>query len=365
MRNLTLFVGTTVLVIGVALALTTSPSITLAVVHGLLIQCWDKTQVCNVRACPSPNCVHTPLLQPRNKRRKNLKPQAARHPHSPSLSTQKKKKPAQQLLERSPATYVYSDDQNTIYAAGPHRDTGKWPFVPPGTLYWNFDTPTLYVYPGNISPEWYTAHKTQEEFTTCQIGSSLYPAALTPLNLTRNRTLDSELNPKQVIKYFRPPFMFTRGIREKDTTLLIDAYYTKSPYEHLAAYAKDTPLRIDTQKSVLPAPCRTFLSNTSTHYRGRELSTPYLLQLESKTYLARNNAPHEIVFRLDARNIPLVIDELDKSGKLVRRHAYTLQDTYTRDGVQNTPTDPRMVLLPPHIIVSLEEWTAWMEDQER
>lgn len=365
MRNLTLLAGTTVLVIGVALALTTGPSITPAVVHDLLIQCWDETLVRDVRACPPAQLrAYTAPAAPQQAPQEPET--ASRPPSAPPIIINSEKTPAQQLLERAPATYVYSDGQNTVYAAGPHRSTGEWPFVPPGTLYWNVDTPTLYVYPGDISPEWYTAHKTQEEFTTTgQIGSSLYPAALIPLNLTRNRKLDSELIPKQFIKYFRSPFMFTGGIREKDITLLIDAYYTKSPYEHLAAYAKDTPLRIDTQKRVLPAPGGTFLSNTSIHYRGRELSSPYLLQLESKTYLARNNAPHEIVFRLDARNIPLVIDELDENGKLVRRHAYTLQDTYTRDGVRNTPIDPRMVLLPPHIIVSLEEWTAWMEDQER
>lgn len=363
MKNVAILAAATFLVLGFALTLHSGASITPAVVYDLVIQCWDGSLVRDTRACPTPQ-IRLPPTQPRAAYEQPLTIEAEATPHVTPIILRQEKTLAQTLLEEAPESYVYSDGEHTIYAYKTHRSTGEWPFIPPGVLYWDTTNHDIFVYPGDISPAWFEAHHRNTTVeTTGLMGSSLYPAALFQFTLTGIRDLDGQLLPKQFIKYFN--FLFRGTLRDDNLGRTIDPYYVKSPYEYLAQFKTEQPSRVDTQERLLPAPAGTFSSNLSVHYKNNQAAQPYLMNnLEGKRYVASEKPAAEIAIRFNKKHVPLVIDELDSDGKLILRRSYTLQPTYARDGVMNTPVDPRMVLLPPHIIVTPDTWDDWLESQE-
>ena len=362
MKNVAVFAAAAFLVLGFAFTLHTGSSITPAVVHEFVIQCWDGSFVRDTRACPPPS-LRVPPSPPRlalEQEQITIEAEAQIIP----LILRQEKTLAQTLLETAPESYVYSDGEHTIYAYKTHRSTGEWPFVPPGILYWDTTNKDLFVYPGDISPAYWEAyHRNETVETTGIMGSSLYPAALFQFTLTGIRDIDGQLLPKQFLKYFN--FLFRGQLKEDNIGRVIDPYYVKSPYEYLEQFKTQTPIRVDTQERLLPAPGGTFSSNLSIHYKNTQAGQAYMMtELESAHYLAVDKPAAEIAIRFNKQNIPLVIDELDSDGKLILRRSYTLHTTYERDGVMNTRVDPRMVLLPPHIIVTPDNWDDWLENQE-
>ncbi|MBI4146834.1 hypothetical protein HY489_05865 [Candidatus Woesearchaeota archaeon] len=352
MRHVVIALAALVILLGLA---TTLDRISLApaVVVETIIQCNDGTFAHSPEECPLPP-VPTPV-QFESTASAAVQPQI----------TMQEDPIGKTFLKKMPQNYVYNKGELPIYASGPSRSTGEWPFVAPGILYWNVeDNKALYVYPGDISPGWWAEYtnQTKQVITTDLVGASLYPAALIRLQLTGNKDLDENLLPKEFLKYFN--FLFRGTLREDNIIRTIEPFYSKSPIEWFANYASDQPVKVDTKERVLPTIGGSIMSKLSLHYSSKETTQRILRTQEGSAYEYKPTQSAEIVFRFDPRGIPLVIDELDTEGNLIERHTYTVQTTYNRDGVMNTPVDPRIVNLPPHLIVTVQDWEKWTNSKE-
>ena len=273
----------------------------------------------------------------------------------------------QVLLDKAPENYVYSDGAQTIYASGSKRSTGEWPFASPGLLYWDTTTPILNIWVGDISAHWWDTYKNQKSKTAKRmgiVGSSFYPAGIVPLTLTGNKKQDNELIPKEFLRYFQQLYYRAGGIKEDNLIKLILPYYVKSPLDILAHYADETPLSVDISDQTIVLPSGRLFSTLSLTFANKETAEPALVKDGETTYWSTPVNADRITFRFDSNERPVVIDKIGADGTLLERKTYTISETYTRQGIKNTPVDPRITELPPHIIVTVEDFDAWKDSVE-
>jgi len=277
------------------------------------------------------------------------------------------KKLAQSLLEKAPTNYVYSDGAHIVYASGTKRSTGEWPFAAPGLLYWDTMDTTLNVWVGDVSAHWWDTYKNQKMSTTKRMGSlgaSLYPAGIIKLHLTGDKKQDASLIPIEFLKYFQQQYYRAGGISTGNILKLILPYYVKSPLDTFANYASETPLEVDTSDQSINLPAGKLISILSLTFTSKESSEQRIVKDGENTYLHAEHAGAKIKFYFDSHELPVVIDKLAADGTLLDRESYTISSTYERWGVKNTPVDPRIVDLPPHIFITTEDFDAWRDSIE-
>ena len=291
---------------------------------------------------------------------------------TPQVTTSVEEKPAetgteslmQSFLDKAPAAYWFNDGQYTIYASGEMRSTGEWkeyPFTAPGLLYWNVENNQTFLYLGDIPDRWWDRHKNHVDGprNSYEVESApmSYKAGLFQLNLDRNKLTDAARVPTRLNKYFT-------GLADWAVFGLYFPYYSESPIEWMQRYAKETPIAIDIAERDLPSPGRTTKSNLSIHYQSIE--SPRMEFVPNQhSYINSKEVPDQVIFRFDHRGIPSVIDEVSEDGNLLRRHAYQLDTTHLNDGNHRTPVSPTIAQLPPHIILTLNDYDIWLESLER
>ena len=275
------------------------------------------------------------------------------------------KKLAQALIEKAPETYVYSDGAHTVYASGTLRSTGEWPFAAPGLIYWDTNSDVLNVWVGDISAHWWDIYKNQKTRNTKSLGTlgaTLYPAGIIPIKLTGNKKQDAALIPKEFLKYFQQQFYRAGGLKEDSLIKLILPYYVQSPIETLRKYANEDPVSVDTSDNTIVLPSGRLFSTLALTFASKEKTEALLVKDGETSYWSTPVQADYIIFRFDSHGIPVVIDKFNNDGKMLERKTYTISTTYERQGVENTPVTPRIVDLPPHIIITTEDFDAWRSD---
>lgn len=270
----------------------------------------------------------------------------------------------QRLLSKTPQSYWFNDGQYTIYASNEMRSTGEWkehPFTLPGILYWNITSNQTFLYLGDIPDRWWQRHKYNVDPPTnsyeVESDPQNYLAGLFQLDLSRDKFYDFARMPPRLHRYFL-------GLPDWAVPVLYLPFYVESPIEWMHRYAKEQPLAIDVTERNLPIPGKTTKSSLSIHYASKE--NPKRLVYPTKdSYLNIKHAPEQVIFRFDHKNIPVIIDEVGEDGNLIRRHTYQLEDTHTYNGQHNQPVSSHIAQLPPHVIVTLNDYDIWLESLER
>ena len=269
----------------------------------------------------------------------------------------------QRLLDKAPSAYWFNDGQYTIYASNEMRSTGEWkehPFTLPGLLYWNVSSNQTFLYLSDIPDRWWQRHKYHIDAprNSYEVESDPmnYQAGLFQLDLSRDKFFDFARMPPQLHRYFL-------GLPDWSVPALYLPFYVESPIEWMQKYANEQPLAIDVTERDLPTPGKTTKSSLSIHYASKE-STKKLVYPNKDSYLSIKHTPEQVIFRFDHRNIPVIIDEVSEDGNLIRRNTYQLETTHLNDGNHREPVSEHIARLPPHIILTLNDYDIWLESLE-
>jgi len=247
----------------------------------------------------------------------------------------------QELLEKAPANYWFSDDKYGAIVSGSLRNTGEHsPWMEPYTAvsYWDVNGKIVYLYAGKPIPgHWWLNYTTGKEVLAGL--NKTYYAPFFQLNLTGNREIDETLMPKEFAKFYY-------GAKEGMLTNLIEAFYVKSPIDRMQEYQHELPIKVDEAESILPFYKALMNSNLSIEYADKE-------------------KPGEtIIFRIDPEyHLALIIDEM-KGKELVKRTRYFFDTVYSKRD-EKMPVNETLVMLPSeYIIVTPEDYQEFLADLE-
>ncbi len=301
------------------------------VVEKVIVQCWDGSTASSIQDCPVQTPIETKPIED------ETPPPISTETPPPAIGKTK----MQELLDKAPTTYWFSDGQIGVAVQGTKRSTGFWYdqywnyFY--RLMYWDIETKSIYVNCCEIEENWWNSYKTKEEMKSKGM-KNVYLPAFFNLNFTGDKNIDKTKIPIEFNKYWY-------DAKESELIRLFEPFYVKSPVDLMKEYATNAPAEIDTTTQILS-------------WAGGSVESSLSIKFSHKAKLGQF-----IVFRFDNQfHLPLVIDELDKDGKLVTRTSYDFDTVYGKQGAKNVKLSDAKLTIPENsIIVTPKDYEKWID----
>ncbi len=293
----------------------------LPVVEEVLVQCWDNSTADSLEECPSQEIVEVKIEEA----------------PAPKIL---EKTLMQELLQKAPADYFYYDGLDGIIVSGNKRSTGEyneyWNAYS-RIMFWNTETKTIYILAPRHVQEFWWLEKQGINQTAGNRSTRMLPAFF-EVKLAGNEDVDENLMPPEFNKYWF-------DAKEGELVRIVRPFYSKGPVDWMREYELDVPVEIDNTEMLLSNVGGNARSNLSITYKNKGKSAPF------------------VIFRFDnILGVPLFIDEVDESGKLLKRNSFEIGVDYISQH-KRVKVSENLVSLPEgSIVISVKDYEKYSED---